>query len=239
MKTIILSMLFALASFISFAQNTDSVQYYELEPTELTHKIGEIEYEVLNYFAPKARLNFNVFFGSFLICCDEPKANNYGVHIKTKKEDNHLYIKNAIFQAGQHDTANLHFAKYFAIVEDKDGKITEHPLDIKSSNWVKYVMQDALIGKERTQIPSILVQVEFTTSEIKYNKTDKVYFFRKDPPPFDGSSTLVLDRKDKKDTYYINNGVIEKVFVPFGTKNFKHVAWQVRVQYRAYHKVEN
>jgi len=238
MKTIILGIMLAFTSTFCFAQNADSVKYYELEPTELTYKVGTVDYQILNYFSKKAKLTMSGRT-PLNICCAPPRVSNYGVELRIPQNRNAIFVNNIIFEATARDTGNIPFAKYYIKVQDKNGVISSFPIKVKHYSWVDYKEQRLQVHNSDSIIvtPNKLVEISFDLQENLIEQDDRVFIFREDEHPYSIQSSLMWTKSRKQDTYYIKDGTFFPLQFSIVDDKMKHVAWQVRVQYRAYNKV--
>src|SRR5690606_17318739 len=119
-----------LVFFIScniLAQEADSVLSYELEPAYISKEKDGLNYTTLNYFSAKYYKYGGR--GTYPIGAIGDSSKNFGVKIPFKKNNNTLFIRDAVFLIHEIDTYNIDIAKFYVLVKSVSNQIRKIELN--------------------------------------------------------------------------------------------------------------
>jgi len=225
--------LIALTCNLSYSQNTDSVQYYELEPTIFSEKVGGIQYNTMNFFSKRqnisTRMNSYYPIGNMY-----PYTNNYGVKLVLPKNDAYFFLKKATFYIDDIERMMMDSINFYVVIKKSNGTLEKQLLRTINRSFIQSTKETKHNGK--------LLEISFEAVEIAYNSKEEYYFFKEIPKNQEKINAIFIVNQRKGSAYYIHNETILPLSLKFEAEKsteIKHPMWQVRLLYNSYNKAEN
>ncbi len=223
----------------SFAQDIDSIRFYELEEAYISTRKGDINYTTLNFFSKRNKL-FKVR-GVYPIGVYGDSTNNFGIKIKTETNSNNLIIQEAVFLIHQSDTTNIKYAQFYVLIRDSLNNIKKIDLNHKELSFVEHPFYNP--KHTNMNLNTVyLTKVKFNTTAITFAKNDALYFMKEDTLPFVNFYTSMMFVTSKKEkSYFYKNGIMQIVdihkSIPETFPN-QNAVWQIRLKFYEYFKEE-